>query len=65
MPVADKIAALFEAMTQKELDAMAPVVRRRFADTLRHWADRAEIGRRVEPPPAGILNALALWRGHE
>jgi hypothetical protein len=65
MPIADKIAALFGAMTQEELDAMAPAERRRFADTLRHWANRAEIGRRVEPLPAGVLSALRDWRGHE
>ncbi len=43
MSVADKIAALFNALTREEVDAMPPVERRRFADLCRHWADFAEI----------------------
>jgi len=36
MSVAEKIAALFNALTREEVDAMPPVERRRFADGCRH-----------------------------
>jgi hypothetical protein len=65
MSIAAKIAALFNALTREELDAMAPAERRRFADLCRHWADLAELGRRVEPPRSGVLEALRNSRGHE
>jgi hypothetical protein len=43
MPIADKIAALFAALTREEVDGLPPAERRRFADLCRHWADFAEI----------------------
>jgi hypothetical protein len=68
MPVADKIAALVEAL-RREPDAFAtmpPAERRRLADVCRYIADRAD-------PPAdtagaaksGVLHALRYARGHE
>jgi hypothetical protein len=66
MPVADKISALFQVLTQEELDAMPPAQRRRFADLCRHWCQCAELAaRRVEVPRSGVLQALRHWRGHE
>jgi hypothetical protein len=56
MSVATKIAALFAALTQEELDALPPAVRRRFADACRHWADKAEP--QPSPPKEGVLARL-------
>lgn len=58
MPVADKIAALFNALTREEVDAMPPVERRRFADLCRHWADFAELRPRLLEPKSGVLSDL-------
>jgi hypothetical protein len=66
VPVADKILALFEALTPNELDEMQPAHRRRFADVCRYWAERAELAaRRVEAPRSGVLAALRNQRAHE
>jgi hypothetical protein len=54
--VAEKLIALFNALTLQEVQAMAPAQRRRFADTCRHWAEQAEPSR--EPPKAGVLADL-------
>jgi hypothetical protein len=54
VPVAEKIAALFVALTREEVDAMPPVQRERFAQACRHWAEFAE--RRPEPErKTGVL----------
>jgi hypothetical protein len=58
MPVADKIAALFNALTREEVDAMPPVERRRFGDLCRHWADFAELRPRLIEPKSGVLADL-------
>jgi hypothetical protein len=58
MSVAAKIAALFNALTREEVDAMPPVERRRFADLCRHWADFAEIRPREVGPQSGVLADL-------
>lgn len=58
MSVADKIAALFNALTREDVDAMAPAARRRFADTCRHWADFADIRTRRDKPKSGVLAEL-------
>jgi hypothetical protein len=58
MPVANKIAALFSALTQEELDAMPPAERRRFADTCRHWAERADRAWPTALPKGGVVKEL-------
>jgi hypothetical protein len=58
MSVAEKIAALFNALTREEVDALAPVERRRFADVCRHWADFADIRPRAHPSQSGVLEDL-------
>ena len=58
MSVAEKIAALFNALTREEVDAMPPAERRRFADLCRHWADFAEIRPRGIAPQSGVLQDL-------
>lgn len=58
MSVAEKIAALFNALTREEVDAMPPVERRRFADVCRHWADFAEIRPRGPTSQSGVLDDL-------
>ena len=58
MSVADKIAALFNALTREEVDAMPPIERRRFADQCRHWADFAELRPRLLKPKSGVLEDL-------
>ena len=62
MSVADKIAALFNALTREEVDALPPARRRRFADTCRHWADFADIRPCRKEPRSGVL--ADLRRGH-
>jgi hypothetical protein len=63
MSVADKIAALFGALTREEVDAMPPAQRRRFADQCRHWADFAEIKPGALAPRSGVLADLKRgWR---
>jgi hypothetical protein len=57
MPVADKITALFNALTREEVDAMPPVERRRFADLCRHWANFADV-RPHHGPQSGVLADL-------
>jgi len=42
MPVVEKAAALMEAITPAELQAMAPHARRRFAAVCRRTAELAE-----------------------
>ena len=55
MPVAEKAAALLEAITPAELQAMAPHARRRFAALCRRTADLAEP---TETPKTGVLADL-------
>jgi hypothetical protein len=58
MLVAEKIAALFNALSREEVDALSPVERRRFADLCRHWADFAELRPRPRNPLSGVLADL-------
>jgi len=58
MSVADKIAALFHALTREEVDALPPAERRRFADLCRHWADFADIRPRERASQSGVLADL-------
>jgi hypothetical protein len=58
MSVADKIAALFGALTREEVDAMPPIERRRFADLCRHWADFADLRPQRARPLSGVLADL-------
>jgi hypothetical protein len=63
MSVANKIAALFNALTRDEVDALSPAERRRFADLCRHWADFADIRPRSAGPRSGVLADLKRgWR---
>ena len=66
MPVADKIAALVEAL-RREPDAFAtmpPAERRRLADVCRYIAHRADPPANTAPK-SGVLDALRYARGHE
>lgn len=58
MPVADKIAALFVALTREEVDAMPPAQRERFAQLCEHWANFAKLRPQSSPGKAGILVEL-------
>jgi hypothetical protein len=58
MPIADKIAALFAALTREEVDGLPPAERRRFADLCRHWADFAEIRPGERKSQSGVLADL-------
>jgi hypothetical protein len=63
MSLAHKIAALFNALTREEVDAMPPAERRRFAELCRHWADFADIRPRPDAPRSGVLADLKRgWR---
>jgi hypothetical protein len=64
MPIADKIVALFGALTREDVDAMPPVARRRFADLCRHWADCAE-SKRAAGPQSGVLADLGRGQRNE
>jgi hypothetical protein len=59
VPIADKIAALFAALTREEVDAMPPAARQRFAQLCQHWADFAKF--RPDTPKSGVL--VDLRRG--
>jgi hypothetical protein len=61
MSVAETIAALFNALTREEVDAMPPAERRRFADLCRHWADFADIRPRDLTSQSGVLADLRRW----
>jgi hypothetical protein len=63
MPVADKIAALFTALTPQEVDMMPPAQRERFAALCQHWANFARA--RPEAPKAGVLVDLRTRRRDE
>jgi hypothetical protein len=56
MSVAEKAAALLEAITREEVDAMPPAARRRFAALARRAAEMADPP--PETPKAGILSDL-------
>jgi hypothetical protein len=58
MSIAGKIAALFAALTQDDLDAMPPAERRRFSDLCSHWHRLAE----KSPPPQPKSGVLVLLR---
>ena len=58
MSVAEKIVALFNALTREEVDALPPAERRRFADVCRHWADFADIRPRELRSQSGVLADL-------
>jgi hypothetical protein len=64
MPVADKIAALFAALTREEVDAMPPAQRERFGEMCRHWADFTRV-RPANAPKAGVLVELRQGRRAE
>lgn len=63
MPVADKISALFAALTEAEVLALPPAERRRFADVCRYWAERADPPKPAvtiqTPKSNGVLALLA------
>jgi hypothetical protein len=57
--IADKIAALFAALTREEVDAIPPAARQCFAQLCQHWADFAKL--RPDTPESGVL--VDLRRG--
>jgi hypothetical protein len=56
MSVAEKAAALLEAITPTELDALPPAARQRFAALCLRIAELAEP--RADAPKAGVLSDL-------
>ena len=58
MPIADKIAALFVALTREEVDAMPPAQRERFAQLCEHWANFAKLRPGSAPTKSGVLIEL-------
>jgi hypothetical protein len=63
MPVVDKIAALFGALTRQEVDEMPPAARERFAQLCEHWANFARLG--PDGPKSGVLIDLQRRRGRD
>jgi hypothetical protein len=63
MSVADKIAALFAALTRQEVDEMPPAYRERFAQLCEHWAHFARL--RPDAPKTGVLVELRSRRRDE
>src|ERR1700752_46174 len=57
MPIAEKIAALFQALTREEVDAMSPAQRERFGQLCEHWANFSKLRPSIEPK-AGVLVQL-------
>lgn len=51
MPFAEKVAAMLEALTIADVEALPPARRRQLADLCRHWAKLAE------PPAADTAPA--------
>jgi hypothetical protein len=62
MPIAEKVAALLEAVTLTDVQALPPCERRRFADLCRHMAALAE--RTADTPRSGVLYELCRDRAH-
>jgi len=58
MPIAEKIAALFIALTREEVDAMPPAQRERFAQLCEHWANFAKLRPERTPAKSGVLIEL-------
>jgi hypothetical protein len=63
MPLAAKILALMEQLTEEQLAELAGVELYRFRQLCRHWLDRTE-PRRDAPPKEGVLSELRDGRGH-
>jgi hypothetical protein len=63
MRVADKIAALFVALTRQEVDEMPPIQRERFAQLCEHWAHFARL--RPDTAKSGVLVELSTRRRDE
>jgi hypothetical protein len=65
MPIglADRIAALFAALTREEVDALPPAHRERFAALCEHWANFARL--RPDGPKSGVLVDLQRRRGRD
>jgi hypothetical protein len=55
MAVADKIAALFETLTQADIEAMAPAERERFAFLCSRFAKLATVQPTTAPKASGVL----------
>jgi hypothetical protein len=53
-----KVIALLEGLSLADLDAAAPVHRRKFSDLCRHWHQLAERRQKQKQPKAGILSKL-------
>jgi hypothetical protein len=64
MPIAlaDKIAALFNALTLDDVEAMSPVQRERFRVLCGYWAEQAKPRPRAQ---AGVLRALEAHQRDE
>jgi hypothetical protein len=56
MTIATKVAALLGAIRSQDVEELAPVERRRFADLCRYVARLAEP--QSDPPKAGVLLQL-------
>jgi hypothetical protein len=63
MRVADKIAALFAALTHQEVDEMPPIQRERFAQLCEHWAHFARL--RPDTGKCGVSAELRRRRRDE
>ena len=61
MPIADKIAALIQAVNREGFESMRPAERRHLRDLCRYIADKADPD---VPPPvkAGVLHDLRNGR---
>jgi hypothetical protein len=63
--VAEKVTALFDALTREEVQALPPAQRRRFADQCRHWAEIAERPQRTVPSVGVLFDLGAGAPRHE
>lgn len=62
MQLIEKIDALLHCVSRRDLDAMAPARRRRFAEALRRIADLADPPALPAPPRSGVLYDLRFGR---
>ena len=68
MPIdlTDKIIALLDSITPRQLEELPPVQRRRLIEQCKHLADRAALaGPNGSKPKAGVLTALKTQRRDE
>jgi hypothetical protein len=57
--ITTKLMACLGALTQADLDELPPARRRLLAQTLAHWARKAETPTQPQQPNGGVLASLS------